>query len=123
MPGKVCIKHSSDPALALVQVMKMMMALLAPADGVVRFQVLEGSILSAGDLVARLELDDAGAVQVCGSMSAHNRSTCRWQAWVADPHTCACLCSCQHPHSALVCTTFGHAAATGFACVTRQTLP
>lgn len=44
--------------------MKMMMPLLAPADGKVHFQVIEGSLLVAGDLVARMELDDLAAAQV-----------------------------------------------------------
>ena len=36
-----------------LQVMKMVMTLLAPADGRVRFQQLEGALLTAGDLIAR----------------------------------------------------------------------
>ena len=35
--------------------MKMVMTLLAPADGRVRFQQLEGALLTAGDLIARLD--------------------------------------------------------------------
>ena len=46
-----------------LQVMKMVMTLLAPADGLVHFQQLEGSLLSAGDLIARLELDNPAAAQ------------------------------------------------------------
>ena len=44
--------------------MKMVMALTAPTDGTVHFKMLEGSLLTAGDLVARLDLDDAVAVSV-----------------------------------------------------------
>ena len=50
-------------AVVLVQVMKMVMTLLAPADGLVHFQQLEGSLLSAGDLIARLQLDNPAAAQ------------------------------------------------------------
>lgn len=48
-----------------MQVMKMMMALLAPADGIIHFRLSEGSALAAGDLVANLDLDDPAASQVC----------------------------------------------------------
>ena len=41
----------------------MVMTLLAPADGKVHFQLLEGSLMTAGDLIARLELDNPAAVQ------------------------------------------------------------
>ena len=44
--------------------MKMMMALMAPADGIIKFRMLEGSALSAGDQVAQLELDNPAAAQV-----------------------------------------------------------
>lgn len=40
----------------------MMMPLLAPAAGVVSFMVPEGAVLSSGDLIGRLELDDPLAV-------------------------------------------------------------
>ena len=42
--------------------MKMVMPLLAPVAGVIRFVAPEGAALSGGDLIARLELDDANAV-------------------------------------------------------------
>ena len=41
---------------AEVEVMKMMMPLLAPAAGVIRFELPEGAALGAGDLVATLEV-------------------------------------------------------------------
>ena len=41
----------------------MVMTLLAPADGCVLFQKLEGSLLSPGDLIAQLELDNPDAAQ------------------------------------------------------------
>ena len=43
------------------QVMKMVMPLLSPAGGVLRWVVPEGGVLGAGELLAQLELD-AGAV-------------------------------------------------------------
>lgn len=43
--------------------MKMVMTLLAPADGQVHFQQLEGALLAAGDLIAKLDLDNPAAVQ------------------------------------------------------------
>ncbi len=42
--------------------MKMMMTLLAPAAGMVHFQLPEGSVLAPGQLIARLDLDDPAAV-------------------------------------------------------------
>ena len=42
----------------------MVMPLLAPAAGRVNFQQLEGALLIPGNLIARLDLDDPGAVQV-----------------------------------------------------------
>lgn len=47
----------------LLQVMKMVMTLLAPAAGQVHFQQLEGSLLVAGNLIAILDLDNPEAVQ------------------------------------------------------------
>ena len=59
---QVCtLKHAALNAHA--QVMKMLMPLLSPAAGRIAFQLPEGAVLSAGDLIARLELDDAGACQ------------------------------------------------------------
>ena len=43
------------------QVMKMVMPLLAPAAGVLRPQVIGGAVIKAGDLIARLELDNPAA--------------------------------------------------------------
>lgn len=51
------------PAPQSVQVMKMMMTLLAPAAGVVHFQLPEGSVLVPGQLIARMDLDDPAAVR------------------------------------------------------------
>lgn len=50
-------------ALRLLQVMKMMMTLLSPAAGTVAFQLPEGSMLSPGLLIAKLDLDDPAAVR------------------------------------------------------------
>ena len=47
----------------LLQVMKMMMTLMAPAAGAVRFVLPEGSTLLPGQLIAELELDDPAAVR------------------------------------------------------------
>lgn len=47
-----------DQPYAEVEVMKMIMPLLAPAPGKVHFNVQEGGLLNAGDLIATLELDD-----------------------------------------------------------------
>ena len=43
--------------------MKMLMTLLSPADGKVNFQQIEGALLTAGNLIAILDLDDPTAVQ------------------------------------------------------------
>ena len=48
---------------AEVEVMKMMMPLLSPASGAVTFLIPEGSSLAAGDLIARLALDDPNTVR------------------------------------------------------------
>ena len=42
--------------------MKMFMPLLSPAAGVLHWVLPEGSLLAAGDLIARLELDNPAAV-------------------------------------------------------------
>ena len=52
-----------DKPYAEIEVMKMMMALLAPASGAVHFQLPEGSVLTPGQLIARLDLDDPAAVR------------------------------------------------------------
>jgi acetyl-CoA carboxylase/biotin carboxylase 1 len=46
----------------VAQVMKMLMPLLTPATGKINFQLPEGAVLTAGDLIAVLDLDDPGAV-------------------------------------------------------------
>lgn len=53
----------SDEAYAEVEVMKMCMPLLAPAAGTLRFRMAEGAAMAAGDLIARLDLDDPSAVR------------------------------------------------------------
>ena len=47
---------------AQVEVMKMFLPLVVPESGVLTFAKAEGSILSPGDLIARLQLDDSSAV-------------------------------------------------------------
>ena len=54
---------AADEAYAEIEVMKMLMPLLSPAAGAISFQLPEGAVLVAGDLLARLELDDAGDVK------------------------------------------------------------
>lgn len=44
------------------QVMKMMMPLLAPASGTITFELPEGAVLAAGDVIARLDLDDPSSI-------------------------------------------------------------
>lgn len=56
---------AQDQPYAEVEVMKMVMPLLAPAPGKVAFKMPEGSLLTAGDLIARLDLDDPGASCCC----------------------------------------------------------
>lgn len=51
-----------DQPYVEVEVMKMLMPLLAPASGTVYFQIPEGSPLKAGDLIAKLDLDDSNAI-------------------------------------------------------------
>lgn len=53
----------ADKPYAEMEVMKMVMTLLAPASGKVHFQLPEGSVLTPGQLIARLELDDPNAVR------------------------------------------------------------
>jgi len=47
---------------AQVEVMKMFLPLIVPESGVVTFAKAEGTILSPGDLIARLQLDDSSTV-------------------------------------------------------------
>lgn len=42
--------------------MKMMMPMLAPASGRIDFLLPEGSVLAAGDVIARLDLDDPASI-------------------------------------------------------------
>lgn len=53
----------ADVPYAEVEVMKMCMPLLSPASGVVHCMMSEGQALQAGDLIARLDLDDPSAVK------------------------------------------------------------
>ena len=55
---------AAQVAYAEVEVMKMMMPVLTPAAGMVHLVLPEGSVLAAGDLIARMELDDAAAVRL-----------------------------------------------------------
>ncbi|KAI9106407.1 hypothetical protein K1719_021935 [Acacia pycnantha] len=48
---------------AEVEVMKMCMPLLSPASGVIHFKISEGQPMKAGELIARLDLDDPSAVR------------------------------------------------------------
>jgi acetyl-CoA carboxylase/biotin carboxylase 1 len=56
-----------NQAYAELEVMKMVMPVVAPAAGMITFLIPEGSSMSAGDLMARLELDDPTKVSICGS--------------------------------------------------------
>ncbi|ONK64464.1 uncharacterized protein A4U43_C07F26320 [Asparagus officinalis] len=53
----------TDTPYAEVEVMKMCMPLLLPASGVIHFTMSEGQAMQAGDLIARLDLDDLSAVR------------------------------------------------------------
>ncbi|CAM8936060.1 unnamed protein product [Rhodiola kirilowii] len=53
----------ADMPYAEVEVMKMCMPLLSPASGIIQFKISEGQAMQAGDLIARLELDDPSAVR------------------------------------------------------------
>ncbi|XP_077213206.1 acetyl-CoA carboxylase 1-like isoform X2 [Tasmannia lanceolata] len=53
----------TDAPYAEVEVMKMCMPLLLPASGVIHFMISEGQPMQAGDLIARLDLDDPSAVR------------------------------------------------------------
>ncbi|EIE18073.1 hypothetical protein COCSUDRAFT_26470 [Coccomyxa subellipsoidea C-169] len=52
----------ADQPYAEIEVMKMLMPLLTPATGTINFQLPEGAVLTAGDLIAVLDLDEPGAV-------------------------------------------------------------
>lgn len=53
----------TDTPYAEVEVMKMCMPLLLPTSGVIHFVMSEGQAMQAGDLIARLDLDDPSAVR------------------------------------------------------------
>lgn len=53
----------ADTPYAEVEVMKMCMPLLLPASGVIHFVLTEGQAMQAGDLIAKLDLDDPSAVK------------------------------------------------------------
>lgn len=53
----------ADTPYAEVEVMKMCMPLLSPASGVIQFRLSEGQAMQAGELIARLDLDDPSAVR------------------------------------------------------------
>uniref|UniRef100_A0A2P2K1R6 Homomeric Acetyl-CoA Carboxylase Hom-ACCase n=1 Tax=Rhizophora mucronata TaxID=61149 RepID=A0A2P2K1R6_RHIMU len=53
----------ADMPYAEVEVMKMCMPLLSPASGVIHFRMSEGQAMQAGELIARLDLDDPSAVR------------------------------------------------------------
>uniref|UniRef100_A0A7N1A1T5 Acetyl-CoA carboxylase n=1 Tax=Kalanchoe fedtschenkoi TaxID=63787 RepID=A0A7N1A1T5_KALFE len=53
----------ADTPYAEVEVMKMCMPLLSPASGIIQFKLSEGQAMQAGELIARLELDDPSAVR------------------------------------------------------------
>ena len=57
-----CCPAASHCRASVAQVMKMVMPLLTPATGKINFQLPEGAVLTAGDLIAVLDLDDPGAV-------------------------------------------------------------
>ncbi|KAI4337725.1 hypothetical protein L6164_016106 [Bauhinia variegata] len=53
----------ADTPYAEVEVMKMCMPLLSPASGFIHFKMSEGQAMQAGELIARLDLDDPSAVR------------------------------------------------------------
>ncbi|ERM94222.1 hypothetical protein AMTR_s00010p00206450 [Amborella trichopoda] len=53
----------ADTPYAEVEVMKMCMPLLLPASGTIHFRMSEGQAMQAGDLIAKLDLDDPSAVR------------------------------------------------------------
>ncbi|KAL5559057.1 hypothetical protein UlMin_035268 [Ulmus minor] len=53
----------ADTPFAEVEVMKMCMPLLSPASGIIQFKMSEGQAMQAGELIARLDLDDPSAVR------------------------------------------------------------
>ncbi|GIM14327.1 hypothetical protein Vretimale_17212, partial [Volvox reticuliferus] len=68
-PGKLMrrlvpsgVRVERDQPYGEMEVMKMVMPLLSPASGVIRWVIPEGGALNAGDLIASLELDDGAEV-------------------------------------------------------------
>ncbi|XP_047324007.1 acetyl-CoA carboxylase 1-like [Impatiens glandulifera] len=53
----------ADTPYAEVEVMKMCMPLLSPASGIIHMNLSEGQAMQAGELIARLDLDDPSAVR------------------------------------------------------------
>ena len=53
----------ADTPYAEVEVMNMCMPLLSPASGIIQFKMSEGQAMQAGELIARLDLDDPSAVR------------------------------------------------------------
>ncbi|EOY16076.1 Acetyl-CoA carboxylase 1 isoform 2 [Theobroma cacao] len=53
----------ADTPYAEVEVMKMCMPLLSPGSGVIQLKMSEGQAMQAGELIARLDLDDPSAVR------------------------------------------------------------
>ncbi|XP_052188195.1 acetyl-CoA carboxylase 1-like [Diospyros lotus] len=53
----------ADTPYAEVEVMKMCMPLLSPTAGIIHFRMSEGQAMQAGELIARLDLDDPSAVR------------------------------------------------------------
>ncbi|KAG5126861.1 hypothetical protein JHK82_027696 [Glycine max] len=53
----------ADTPYAEVEVMKMCMPLLSLASGIIHFKMSEGQAMQAGELIARLHLDDPSAVR------------------------------------------------------------
>jgi acetyl-CoA carboxylase/biotin carboxylase 1 len=80
---------AQDQPYAEVEVMKMVMPLLAPAPGKVAFKMPEGSLLTAGDLIARLDLDDPGTHPTQPFQNSLNFSL--FFAFVTGVECCPCL--------------------------------
>ncbi|KYQ93772.1 acetyl-CoA carboxylase [Tieghemostelium lacteum] len=69
-PGKLVRYLVGDGALvqkgtpyAEIEVMKMYMSLLVPEKGIIKFVLSEGSVMTAGSIIANLELGDSSAIQ------------------------------------------------------------
>lgn len=53
---------SAERCSTEVQVMKMLLTVLSPAAGHVHYKLLPGAVMKAGDLIARLDLDDPASI-------------------------------------------------------------